>query len=96
MHFYGIPYKEMLALPMHTFWEMSRSVDRIQAHDDLRMFRLVQQAVWGEEPQEYLEDLQKERGLVAEGEAAREGECDRRGLDQLRAMVGCVGSARDS
>ncbi len=94
MHFYGISYREMLALPIHTFWEMSRGVDRIQASCDIRMFRLVQQAIFGEDLEEYLDMLESERGTVAKGRSSSEKECDRKGLEQLRTVLG-AGSVQE-
>jgi hypothetical protein len=95
MHFYGLSYVEMLALPIYTFWEMGRNVDRIRAEEDIRLFQLVQQAIFSEESQEYLDRLKAEQGVVISGSGSSDDELDGRGLAQLRAMFGRVSAKEE-
>jgi len=62
MRFYAMNYREVLALPLHTFWMLNRNVSRIQAEEDLRAFRLLVAAQHGEGAAETFRDLQTEIG----------------------------------
>lgn len=45
MHFYGIGYRELLALPIRFFWTLNNNIDRIQSSFDLRALNLQHVAV---------------------------------------------------
>lgn len=65
MHYYGIGYREMLALPIRFFWTLHTNIDRIQAHSDMRQLTLMNLAfMGGEEANKYRKSLILEVGEV--------------------------------
>lgn len=83
MHFYSMNYAGVLELPLHTFWEMSRNVDRIRAEEDMRMIAVIGQAF--SEKEDYFNRLQADRGEIATSDKPY---VDRSGLDNLKFMMG--------
>lgn len=82
MHFYSISYNELLDLPIYLFWELSKNIGRLQAEQDLRLFRLLQNIIGGN-PKEYINDLVKERGNIIVGD---DYTFDKQGLNRLRVL----------
>lgn len=88
MRFYSMSHSELLALPIYTFWELSRNIDRVRADEDRRLLIVVAQA-FGGDPNEHMRALTKEIGSVAETDEERfDDEFDREGFNQLRALLG--------
>lgn len=89
MHFYGIKHADLLQLPIYTFWEMAKNIDRLRAEEDKRMFTLLQQAFMSEEAQKYLDKLHEEQGFVIETSyGSQGGGFDKGAFETLRALVG--------
>ena len=83
MHFYSIGYVALLSLPIITFWELARNVDRIRAEEDRRFFIAVSN-VMGGKADDYLKSLEREQGTVFESET----QFDKAGFDNLKRLVG--------
>lgn len=49
IHHYNLSYSEVLALPIKTFWMMSRNVDRHRAEMDISQLRLLRASQTSEE-----------------------------------------------
>lgn len=74
----------MLSLPIWTFWELARNVDRIRAGEDKRFFQVIQHSIMGE-PQKFFDHLQKEQGRVFDSE--RIVKTDHEGLTRLKHLI---------
>lgn len=86
MHFYSIGYGELRQLPISAFWVLSRNVDRIRAEEDQRFFRSICTAIGGK-PQEFMEALEKEKGVVVQAaEVEGSGGLDREGMEKLKGL----------
>ncbi|MFP5214193.1 MAG: hypothetical protein ACLGPL_12535 [Acidobacteriota bacterium] len=84
--FYGMAYRDILDLPLYTFWEMAKNADRIRAEEDKRLLVVVANAFAGA-PAKLFERLSREQGEVATGRASAPA-MDRAGFEALRAMLG--------
>ena len=90
MHFYGMSYTDMRALPLSVFWELSMNVDRISAEQDRRMAvclgQVISGAFGGKGFSEYLSSLEQLQGLEVDN---HDDEIfDRRGFERLRGLFG--------
>jgi hypothetical protein len=85
MRFYGMGLFDARALPLNTFWELSRNIDRVRAEEDRRLFDLLQNAFVGN-PRKYAQRLEQERGKVIEGDMPET--LDRDGFKRLKALAG--------
>lgn len=87
MKFYGIEYFHLLKLPIYTFWEMARNIDRIRAEEDQRLLNIMC-AAFGGNPENLFNRFDEERGEVVVKAGLPEGEqLDRQGLERLKAMM---------
>jgi hypothetical protein len=82
MHFYAIDYSGLLALPIYTFWELARNVDRIRAEEDRRMMQLISNAIMGDGG--YYKNLTEQMGEVI---TVSEETFDRKGFENLRQIM---------
>lgn len=75
-------------LPIRTFWEFSKNVDRIMASEDIRdVAVLVSSAPEGGGPQDLMERLIAERGMVIKTPIGIDVERDEIGFAELKAMA---------
>jgi hypothetical protein len=92
LHFYGIGYQELLDMPIRCFWELSRNINRIQAHNDLRSMSIAMYSQGQEAALKYRERLEIEMGKVFEysitHEDLKKEKLDRAGLAELKAVSG--------
>ncbi|MCS4374546.1 hypothetical protein MKR02_21810 [Klebsiella sp. K4-41] len=57
--YYSLPPKQLLEIPLETFWMMSRNIERIQSERDLRDFQVARVAQAGvEDAKAFMEGLQ--------------------------------------
>lgn len=83
MAYYGIPFNEMMAMPLKRFWLMSECIDRIQSSFDLRLMR-VGSAVQSQEGfTESVESLKESVGTVI----LKDYEMDLEGLSRLKRLM---------
>lgn len=59
-------YREVLALPVMTFWMLHRNVDRIAAEQDMRSATIAVKSQSGEAIQSMMTDLSTQMGQVIE------------------------------
>ena len=90
MHFYGIAYRDVLALPVKTFWLLHKNVDRISAERDMRMIMVMGSVQSSEALNGMTASLRKQMGVVVEideaAAAVEDAVFDRSGLDSLRGL----------
>jgi hypothetical protein len=86
MHFYSIGYGEFLKLPIYTFWELAKNVDRLRAEEDRRQFIVVSQ-LFSKDPQKFLDELQREMGKIVEVQHGDSG-FDEAGFNNLKRIMG--------
>lgn len=87
MHFYALGYKDFLALPYYTFWELSRNIDRVRADEDRRLLVLLGQVIGGD-PAKYSESLERERGEVIVMSKEYENKQRRDAIGSMRKALG--------
>jgi len=85
MRYYSVTHTELLDLPIYTFWELSRNIDRVRADEDRRLLVLFSQA-FGGDPNKYLKHLDSQVGSVAEIDRSNAA-LDKQGLQRLKAMM---------
>lgn len=85
MHFYCIGYEELRKLPVRTFWELSKNINRIRASEDRRLVVVFGSSVMND-PTALLEALSNEQGKICHVEES--GEFDRDGLHRLASIMG--------
>ncbi len=83
-------YRELLGLPIRTFWFMSDCIERIQASEDQRSFRVANNAQGGEQVREYIDSLSASVGkvYVIDELYNLQAPRDTEGFEELRAMTG--------
>jgi len=82
MHFYAIGYTEFRELPIYTFWEMARNIDRIRSEEDKRML-IVMSNAFGGDPKALYKSLTETQGEVLATET--KDEFDKAGLMKLKS-----------
>jgi len=86
LHFYALSYSELLKLPIYTFWELSRNIDRVRADEDKRLAILLSQVIVGD-PAKFGEALDRERGVIIEITEEHKREAMRESVNKLRAVI---------
>lgn len=94
LNFYQLgSYQAVLALPIRTFWMLSRNIDRILAERDLRQIEVIVKSQATEGIQSLMTDLKKQMGTVVEIEIdaeerirRAENERDTEGLLALKRL----------
>jgi len=88
MQVYGLGYRELLELPINTFWMLNRNADRIRAQSDLHNFSisLTAGATNAESVNRFRDQLVLELDEPWKYDSLEE-ELDRAGLNRLRAMM---------
>jgi hypothetical protein len=64
MHFYSSSYREVMNLPIKTFWMLNSNVERISAQKDMRSLTVAVCGQDGEASQSYKESLIAEVGTI--------------------------------
>ena len=82
MHHYHLPHREIMRLPIRTFWFLNSAVGRIQAELNLRMLQVFASSQSNEGYEEIRKALINEQGFLMK-EAPT---LDLDGLNQLRSM----------
>ena len=82
-----MPYKDLMAIPIKTFWLMSGNIRRIKAGDDLRNLMTATAAQSAEGIQEYRERLIVDIGEVMKEPSAIDVERDEAGFAELKSMA---------
>lgn len=85
-HFYAMGYREVIEMPIRSFWVFSRNIDRIEAQERIGALEVANHAQSGEGATQLNERLVLVLGEVVEPDVMVEG-LDRAGLDELRGMV---------
>lgn len=89
-HFYAMPYKDLMAIPIKTFWLMSGNIRRIRAGDDLRHLLTASAAQSADGVKEYHERLVIEMGDVMKEPSVADAERDEVGFAELRQMAAAM------
>jgi hypothetical protein len=83
-------YKDVLSMPLRTFWMMNKNIDRIMAEADMRMLSVVAYAQSGDGIEDFTKKLRDQVGKIVEIDAAKMAMSetyDREGLLALKALV---------
>lgn len=90
---YGLPYREMMGLPMRVFWQLSGNVPRLLSEERKESLHLAVTAAHNPEAAaELYERLDKQTPepvtLTGYGKASINSVRDEEGLNDLRSMAG--------
>lgn len=88
MHFYAINFDGFMRLPIYTFWELARNVNRIRAYEDRRRLYSSSYA-FGGDSEKYLDGLKDEMGEILVDDSPEE--FDKGGLNKLASMMRRIG-----
>ncbi|KLV10190.1 hypothetical protein [Photobacterium ganghwense] len=96
IHHYNLSYSEVLALPIRTFWMMSRNVDRHRAEMDISQLRLLRASQTSEEHlKDFAESLTEQLSSPIEIKRSLEdAEPDADAIDRLKSLLGNAISER--
>lgn len=86
-HFYSMPYRDLMAIPIKTFWLMSGNIRRIRAGDDLRRLMTAAAAQSPDGAQECQERLIIDIGDVIKEPSVAEAARDEIGFAELKLMA---------
>jgi len=89
MQAYGIPHRELLALPMKTFWLLNQNIDRIFAQRDMRTLTVAVSGQSQEAAKGYRETLIAEVGVIVKFKesSVMDAERDEQGFAELKAIA---------
>lgn len=89
MHFYGMGYREVLDIPIKTFWMLSQNIERILAQRDMRALTVAVSGQGTEAAQAHRQNLILEVGTIAKlnVDPMRDAQRDEVGFQQLRDMA---------
>lgn len=86
-HFYSMPYRDLMAIPIKTFWLLSGNIRRIRAGDDLRRLSTAAAAQSAEGVRECQDRLIIEIGEVIKEPSVAEAVRDEVGFAELKLMA---------
>lgn len=87
LHFYGgLSYRELLELPIRTFWRLHANINRIRAESDLRSFH-VAAASQSEKGGEYHQRLVLELGEITKVDPIANAIRDEEGVSRLKQIA---------
>lgn len=90
MRFYGMAYQEVMRLPIRVFWVLNDHIGRIAAEEDLRAFRVANNAQAGEEAKGFLDRMNAAVGKVFVLDDEVSEERDEQGISELKALAKAV------
>jgi hypothetical protein len=82
-------FRDVMRMPLKTFWLYSKNIDRILSEVDLRQLQLVASATSSEAYGSMQDRLRQQMGMIVKVKAqdAQEEQLDRAGLTDLKAMA---------
>lgn len=89
MRFYSMSYNDIQELPIYTFWELSRNIDRVSADESRLSFGALVNAIgvaFGGDPTKFSNALSRQTGRTIEH--CDSSELDKSGLQTLKIMMG--------
>jgi len=88
MRFYSMSHRDVLGLPINTFWMLDRNISRVRAEEDQRLLRLFLTAQSGDRDgiDDYASSLNAEIGHPVIERAVME----KGAIDRLKAALGAV------
>ena len=86
-HFYSMSYRELMDIPIKTFWLMSGNIRRIRAGDDLRNLMTATASQSADGVKEYRERLIVDIGEVMKEPSVADAERDEAGFAELKSMA---------
>lgn len=89
-HFYSMAYREVMEMPIKTFWLMFSNIRRIRAGDDVRHLMTAAAAQSAEGVKELRDKLVLEIGHVASESPVIDTQRDEAGFAELKAMAAAM------
>ncbi|WP_323016480.1 hypothetical protein [Castellaniella sp.] len=88
LHFYGgLSYRELLSLPIRTFWRLSNNINRIRAETDIRSFHIAL-ASQSRQAHEFKDSLVIEMGEPTTVDPIASAIPDKDAIAQLKQLMG--------
>jgi len=91
MRFYSISYNDVLQLPVYTFWELSKNIERIRADEEAHELSILCSAVgsaFGGKIEKVFNELHKKKGEIVKQEAK---DTPQSNIDKLKQIMGLKG-----
>lgn len=92
MRFYSLSYKDTLALPIYTFWELSKNVERIRADEEAHELSILTSAIgaaFGGNINDVFERLHETKGSIIKQVGADTP--DKLNIEKLQLIMGRKG-----
>ena len=91
MRFYSMSYNDVIRLPIYTFWELSRNIERIMADEDAHSLSMLVAAIgsaFGGKVDKVFDTLHKRKGKIVEQKEDNEPKSNIAKLQLLMGMKG--------
>lgn len=91
MRFYSMSYKDVLALPIYTFWELSRNIDRIRADEESHDLSILCSAIgsaFGGKIDKVFNELHKKKGDIVKEKGSDDPKAN---IAKLKLIMGTKG-----
>lgn len=87
---YGLSYRELMNLPIKTFWMLNKNIGRLLAEQDLRAMRITAVSQDAQAAKEHAEGLLEEfdNPYKTDGSELMHEERDEAGFAELKLMAG--------
>lgn len=89
-HFYSMSFREVMAMPVKSFWLMFSNIRRIRAGDDVRHLMTAAASQSADGVKELQERLVLEIGTVANAPPVVDAQRDEAGFAELKAMAAAM------
>lgn len=89
MRFYSMSYCELQDLPIYTFWELSKNIDRVYAEENKITYNMMVNVVasaFGGNPQKFVSALDSQIGRTIE--QCDQSNFDKSGFQTLKTLMG--------
>lgn len=91
MRFYSMSYPDVLKLPVYTFWELSRNIDRIRADEEAHDLSILCSAIgsaFGGKIDKVFNELHKKKGDIVKEKSSDD---PRANISKLKLIMGTKG-----
>lgn len=91
MRFYSISYRDVLKLPVYTFWELSKNIERLRADEEAHELSILCSAIgsaFGGKIDKVFNELHKRKGEIVKEELE---DSPKANINKLKLIMGHKG-----
>ena len=91
MRFYSLSYRDVLRLPVYTFWELSKNIERLRADEEAHELSILCSAIssaFGGKIDKVFNELHKRKGDIVKEHVE---DTPRSNIDKLKLIMGLRG-----